>query len=85
MHAHDNNKFIFLLQAGNSLLRVSTSMGSLCTFSESGALIGNRSSVYDYSGKPSVIIPILGCVSLLVLYITCGAAFVADTQNIDFT
>ena len=60
-------------------------MGSLntCIQSPNDGLVSNR-DLHASSDRPSVMIPILGCMCLLTLYITCGAAFVADTQNIDF-
>ena len=71
-----------VLQAGSNVLHISSSMGSLDTYNESEGLITAQEQFEG--GKPSIFISIIGCVCLLVLYITCGAAFVADTQNIEF-
>ena len=71
-----------ILQAGNNVLHVSPSIGSLDTFNESDVLMSGQQEIYN--GKPSIVLPMLGCIFLLILYITCGAAFVADTQNIEF-
>ena len=71
-----------ILQAGNNVLHVSPSIGSIDTLNESEVLMSSQKEIYK--GKPSIVLPILGCICLLILYITCGAAFVADTQNIEF-
>ena len=80
-----NNTF-YAFQSGNSsILHVSSSMGSLDTFNESDGLNpSGQNTFYNNKSRPSILLPILGCGFLLVIYITCGAAFIADTQNINF-
>ena len=76
--------FLKFQSGNNSLLHVSSSMGSLDTFNESDTLDPSGQKSFYKTSRPSILLPILGCAFLLIIYITCGAAFVSDTQNIDF-
>ena len=51
------------------------------TYNDSDGILGSTEAHYE---KPSIFVPLLGCITLLLLYITCGAASIADTQNIEF-
>ncbi|TRY70031.1 hypothetical protein TCAL_15016 [Tigriopus californicus] len=35
----------------------------------------------ELNRRPNIALPIFGCVGLLVIYVACGAAVMADTQN----
>ena len=69
------------IQTGSNVLHISSSIGSLNTYNDSDGILGSTDAHYE---KPSIFVPLLGCITLLLLYITCGAASIADTQNIEF-
>lgn len=59
------------LQASASVIVANGSINTLSTIAAEDEL--NR--------RPNIAVPVFGCVGLLVIYVACGAAVMADTQN----